>query len=49
MTYYSPSTCNARYGEAVLDLLRCFRTRVRMRSNARWSCGGLCIMIAKEA
>jgi hypothetical protein len=37
------------YGEVILYLLQCVRTRFRMCAHARWSCGSLCFTAVKEA
>jgi hypothetical protein len=40
---------DARYGEVVLYILQYIRTRIRMCTHARWSCGSVCFMTAEEA
>jgi hypothetical protein len=40
---------NARYGEVILYILRCIRTRIWMCTHARWSRGSVRFMVAEEA
>jgi hypothetical protein len=49
MTDDRSNISNARYGEAVLYLLHCIKTRIRMCTHARWSCGSVCFTTVEEA
>jgi hypothetical protein len=40
---------DARYGEAVFNLLRCIRKMTRICAYARFSLGSLCFMTIKDA
>jgi hypothetical protein len=49
MTNNHSDNGDARYGEAILYLLRYVRSRIRVCAHARWPRGTLCFTITKEA
>jgi hypothetical protein len=49
MTNGCSNVSDAQHGEAIFDLLRCTRTRIRMCAHTKWSRGSICFTGDKEA